>query len=66
MTENNNQYNPGIWAFFKDGAGRRAYNICCLECDRDCKQSHRVTDIYCPYREMKKKELRAERRKKKV
>ena len=52
MTEKN----PGMWSFFREGRGTRKYHSTCTECDRDCKQSFRVIDLYCPYQEMLKKE----------
>ena len=36
------------WAYFLDDNEEIAYCSTCLECDRDCKQSFRVVDIYCP------------------
>ena len=60
MTEKN----PGMWSFFREGKGARKYHSTCTECDRDCKQSFRIIDLYCPYQEMLKKEKMKERRKK--
>ena len=54
------------WAFFLDDAMELAYCDTCLDCDRECKQSFRITGIYCPYYEMLKKERSRERRRKKI
>ena len=50
--------NNGIRSFFIDDGKKPSYFRTCLECDRQCKQSFRVIDIYCPYYEMLKKERR--------
>lgn len=50
------------WAYFLDDNEEITYCSTCLECDRDCKQSFRVVDIYCPYYEAIRKERIRERR----
>lgn len=50
------------WAYFLDDNEEIAYCSTCLVCDRDCKQSFRVVDIYCPYYEAIRKERIRERR----
>ncbi len=52
------------WAFFLNDNMELAYCDACLDCDRDCKQSFRVINIYCPYYEMIRNERKRERRKK--
>ena len=60
------EWQERLWEFFLGDDGKLSYCDLCNGCDRDCKQSFRVIGIYCPYQAMKKNELRAERRKKKV
>ena len=54
MTEDNKRKR----AFFLDDDRKPSYFMICLDCDRSCKQSFRVIDIYCPYYEKLKKERR--------
>ena len=50
--------NKAVRSFFLDDSLKHSYLRTCLDCDRSCKQSFRVIDIYCPYYEMLKKERR--------
>jgi len=36
-------------AFFLNERGRMAYYDKCRKCERDCKQSFRILDLYCPH-----------------
>ena len=36
------------WAFFLNDRNRTTYNKLCAQCEHGCKQSFRVTVIYCP------------------
>lgn len=36
-------------AFFLNDRGRFQYNEQCRKCEKDCKQSFRVLEIYCPF-----------------
>ena len=44
--------------FFLDDNMKPSYFRICQDCDRSCKQSFRVIDVYCPYYERLKKERR--------
>ena len=36
------------WALFIGPTGRRQYNALCRRCQKECKQSYRVTVERCP------------------